>query len=98
VLTALRRAAPLTGGLVVADLALHGDGGAPSATAALDAIARGLREARATGRPVEPALRDDAGRRARVERALARLDALGLRHPAVARAARTRADALEPAP
>jgi hypothetical protein len=98
VLTALRRAAPLTGGLVVADLALHGDGGAPSATAALDAIARGLQEARATGRPVEPALRDDAGRRARVERALARLDALGLRHPAVARAARTRADALEPAP
>jgi len=96
VLNALRRATPLTCGLVVAhEVAAHGR--VPSATIAQAAVERALDRAEQERRPVEPALLDPVRREARVAEALAAANRLGAGHRLVQRSARTLAAAWEEA-
>jgi 1-acyl-sn-glycerol-3-phosphate acyltransferase len=96
VLAALRRTMPLTCGLVVAHALAVGE--APAHTVPLAAVVeRALERARREGRPIEPALEDDAARRARVAEAVRGVCRRGSSHPAVMRAARTYETMLEPA-
>jgi hypothetical protein len=94
-LTALRRAMPLACGLAVAHGVASGEVRARDLPGVVE---RAVARARRDGRPIEPALEEDAARRARVEEALRAVRRLGAAHPSVKRAARTYATMLEPAP
>jgi 1-acyl-sn-glycerol-3-phosphate acyltransferase len=89
-LGAMRRAMPLVCGHVVASAAVDGEAAPP-------AVERALERAGREGRPVEPDLEEETGRRARVDEAVDAVGRLGSGHPAVRRAARTWASVLEPA-
>jgi 1-acyl-sn-glycerol-3-phosphate acyltransferase len=94
-LTALRRTMPLACGLAVAHTVTSGELGALDVTSVVE---RAVERARRDGRPIEPALEEDATRQARVEEALRAVRRLGAAHSLVARAARTYDTMLEPAP
>ncbi|HEY4280540.1 MAG TPA: hypothetical protein VGM91_20120 [Conexibacter sp.] len=96
VLDALRRATPLTCGLVVAhEVVAHGR--VPSATIVRAAVDRALARADDEGRPVEPALAGRGTRDARVLEAIEAAHRLGPSNRLVQRSARTLAAAWEAA-
>jgi 1-acyl-sn-glycerol-3-phosphate acyltransferase len=93
-LAALRRTTPLTAGLIVAHALTTGTPPGDPLAAAVD---RALEEARAVGRPIEPALEDAPARAARVAEAARAVRRLGADHEHVRRAALTYATMVEPA-